>query len=168
MVLMGTTVQVGQFSAPGSAQEEQARVAMEEMGITHLAERGYQQISGGERQLVLIARALAQKARIVIMDEPTANLDYGNQLRVLGRVKSLAKRGYTIIQSTHSPDHAFLFADRVLALHDRRIAACGTPGEVLTSELIHKLYGIKVRVECRNGHYSSVPELEDWAASAHA
>ena len=87
MVLMGTTVQVHGFASPGLKQMAQAEDAMEQMGITHLRDRGYLQISGGERQLVLVARALAQQAKILILDEPTANLDYGNQLRVLSRIK---------------------------------------------------------------------------------
>ena len=153
MVLMGTTARVGGFSAPGAEEVKAARGALERVGITHLAARGYLRISGGERQLTLIARALAQQARVIIMDEPTASLDYGNGLRVLSQVKELAKDGYTVIQSTHNPDHAFLFADRVLALNGGRVAAHGAPRECLTEDLIKELYGIRVRLrESEDGH----------------
>jgi len=144
MVLMGTTSQISQFSSPKAKQTEAVEAALERVGIADLAERGYLRISGGERQLVLIARALAQNARTLIMDEPTANLDYGNQLRVLSCVKSLAKSGYTIILSSHNPEHAFLFADRVLALKDGAVRAAGAPADVLSAELLYSLYGVPV------------------------
>jgi iron complex transport system ATP-binding protein len=144
MVLMGTTARVGGISSPGAEQMRAASDAIARVGITHLKERGYMRISGGERQLTLIARALAQRAGIIIMDEPTANLDYGNQLRVLNFVRELSREGLTVIQSTHNPDHAFLFADRVLALNGGRVAALGEPDAALTEELIASLYGVRV------------------------
>jgi iron complex transport system ATP-binding protein len=125
--------------------------ALERVGISHLRERGYLRVSGGERQLTLIARALAQNAKVLIMDEPTANLDYGNQLRVLSRVTELTGEGYAIILSTHNPDHAFLFADRVLALRDGRVAALGAPRQAVTEELISALYGVTVRLHAGEG-----------------
>lgn len=148
MVLMGTTAHVGGVNSPGAPEMKLAEDAMERVGISHLKKRGYMQISGGERQLTLIARALAQEARIVVMDEPTANLDYGNQLRVLLRVKELVKSDkLTVIQSTHNPDHAFMFADRVLAIVDGRVAAFGEPEDAVTEQLIEELYGVKVRLD---------------------
>ncbi|MDR2616183.1 MAG: ABC transporter ATP-binding protein [Oscillospiraceae bacterium] len=146
MVLMGTTARVGGIASPGAGEISSAEEAMERVGISALRARGYMQISGGERQLTLIARALAQQASVIIMDEPTANLDYGNQLRVLMRVKELSREGLTIIQSTHNPDHAFLFASRVLCLLDGRVAALGDPREAVTEELIESLYGVRVRI----------------------
>ena len=144
MVLMGTTARVGGLSSPGSEQMKLADEALERVGITHLRERGYMHISGGERQLTLIARALAQQSDVIIMDEPTANLDYGNQLRVLIRIRELVREGITVIQSTHNPEHAFLFADRVVALIDGCVAADGPPSESVTEELIEALYGVRV------------------------
>lgn len=146
MVLMGTTSRVGGISSPGAEHIALAEDALERVGIAHLRTRGYMQISGGERQLTLIARALAQQASVIIMDEPTANLDYGNQLRVLMRIKELSREGITVIQSTHNPEHAFLFADRIIALIDGRVAADGEPSEAVTEELIHALYGVHVRL----------------------
>lgn len=162
MVLMGTTAHVGGISSPGAQEMKLAEDAIERVGIGHLKKRGYMQISGGERQLSLIARALAQQASLVIMDEPTANLDYGNQLRILIRVKELVKsEKLTVIQSTHNPDHVFLFADRVLALIDGQVAAFGDPDEAVTEELIEALYGVRVHLDRANGRYTACrPVLE--------
>ena len=147
MVLMGTTSQIGFTSVPGKQQLFLAREAMERVGISELEERGFMQISGGERQLVLVARALAQKARILVMDEPTANLDYGNQLRVLSQVKGLSREGYTIVQSTHNPDQAFMFADHVLALWEGKVLSYGTPQEMISEGLIKQLYGVDIELQ---------------------
>ena len=146
MVLMGTTAQISAASVPGRRQIALAEEALEKLGVAHLKDRGYTNISGGERQLVLIARAIAQQAKILIMDEPSANLDFGNRTRVMQTVRSLAAEGYAIIQSTHDPDQAFLYSDSVLALHGGRVLAWGEPKETITSELISKLYGVDVEV----------------------
>ncbi len=146
MVLMGTTAQVNAMSVPGKRQVKLAKEALKKLGISHLARRGYTNISGGERQLVLIARAMAQQAKILIMDEPSANLDYGNRTRVMQTVKNLAHEGYAIIQSTHDPDQAFLYSDKVLAIHDGQVLAWGSPEDTINSALISKLYGVDVEV----------------------
>jgi iron complex transport system ATP-binding protein len=142
MVLMGTTTQIGALSSPGRAQTEVAEHAMERVGITHLRSRECGRISGGERQLALVARAMAQQAKILVMDEPTANLDFGNQIRVMNRIRELTRDDYTVILSTHNPNHARNFADRVLALNNGVIAADGTPGNVLSEELLCELYNL--------------------------
>jgi iron complex transport system ATP-binding protein len=111
-----------------------------------LAERPYTQISGGEQQLVLIARALAQNASTLIMDEPTSALDYGNTVRVLTCVRQLAEEGLTIIQSTHQPDQAFLYSDKTLVIHEGEVLAYGSPKDAITAELISKIYGVEVEV----------------------
>jgi len=145
-VLMGRTAHLGLFSAPSASDHAATAAAIERMGITHLADAIYTQISGGERQLALIARALAQEARVVIMDEPTANLDFGNQVRVLERIRALAGEGIGVLLSTHDPDHAFLCADRVAMLHQGRLMACGTVSEVMTAEKLQQIYGVAVSV----------------------
>lgn len=147
MVLMGTTARLKGFRVPSEEQTEITLQALEKLNITFLKNRDYKRISGGERQLVLIARALAQKANVLIMDEPTANLDYGNSLRVLSQMRSLADQGYTILFSTHSPDHVFLYADRVLALNGQKIRSDGFPKETITADLIKNLYGVDVTIE---------------------
>lgn len=147
IILMGTSSQISDVNMPQKRQFELAEHSMERLGITHLKERGYLQISGGERQLVLIARALAQDAKILIMDEPTSSLDYGNQLRILAQIKKLAGEGYTVVLSTHSPDQAFLFADQVLALQDGRVLRHGRSADVITDKLIKDLYNVEVEIQ---------------------
>lgn len=147
MVLMGTTAQMGNFSSPGKAQEEQASLALERLGISHLKNRGYSNISGGERQLTLIARAIAQQAKILVMDEPSANLDFGNRIRVMQTVQNLTDDGYCVIQSTHDPDQAYLYSDRILALYDGKVLAFGSPRETICDSLISTLYGVEVEVK---------------------
>ena len=151
MVLMGTTAQLPRFASPGKKQKELAEAAMERLGISHLRDRGCSNISGGERQLALIARAIAQQAKILVMDEPSASLDYGNKLRVMETVKSLTKDDYTIIQSTHDPDQAYLYSDQILALYDGKILADGHPQETITSDLISMLYSVDVQVCSMHG-----------------
>lgn len=143
-VLMGTTGTLQLAQRPGKAQLESAHRALEQLEIAHLANRGISQVSGGERQLALIARALVQNAAVLIMDEPTANLDYGNQQRVMARVCGLTHQGYTVLVSTHNPEHALRYASQVLALQDGSLCAFGPTAQTLTPDLIDKLYGIHV------------------------
>ena len=147
VVLMGTTSLTSGFSSPGEKERVYVTQALETLNIQHLQDRMFMNISGGERQLVLVARALAQQAGILVMDEPTANLDYGNQVRVLEQVRRLSGSGYTVIQSTHNPEQAFLYADEVLAVKDGTIAAHGSPNKVMDAGLIRDLYGIEAQVE---------------------
>ena len=130
--LMGLTRELSPFRSPSAEQEKRAMEALEQVGVAHLARRNFATLSGGEQQLVLIARALCQRSDVLLMDEPTSSLDYGNQLRVLQRVSDLAGQGYTVILSTHDPQHALRFSRRVLALRDGRVAAFGDTREVLT------------------------------------
>jgi len=173
VVLMGLTSQLSAISAPKKEHSVKAMEALKSLGIEHLAHSGYGEISGGERQLVLIARALVQDAKILIMDEPTANLDYGNQFRVMCRVVELTKEGYIIILSTHNPDHAFLYANRVLMIYGGKVIADGKPNDVLDESLIKQVYNVDTRIEefsdengmhrmCVpiNGGYSSIYKKE--------
>ncbi len=146
IVLMGRTAHLGLFSAPSARDHAAALDAIRRMGIAHLADAVYTQISGGERQLALIARALAQDARMVIMDEPTANLDFGNQVRVLEHIRALTGEGIGVLLSTHDPDHVFLCADRAALLHQGGLMACGAATEVMTAEKLQQLYGVAVAV----------------------
>lgn len=147
MVVMGRTAHLGLFAAPSSRDREKAMEALTALGISDLAEQEYTRISGGQRQLVLVARALAQDAPAIVMDEPTASLDFGNQVVVLSEVKRLAARALAVILSTHDPDHAFSVADRVALLDGGRLIAQGPPGEVLTPERLRAVYGVTVLVE---------------------
>ena len=146
VVLMGRTTHLGVFSSPSRRDREAALAAIARMQIGHLADSVYTRISGGERQLTLIARALAQDARIIVMDEPTANLDFGNQVRVLQHIQSLAQSGIGVLLSTHDPDHAFICAHRVAMLHEGRLARLGAPLATITPESLKEIYGVEVAV----------------------
>ena len=145
-VMMGLNPAINSIRGPLPAQEVLARQALVTLGIEGLADRGFAEISGGERQLTLIARALVQNSRLLIMDEPTANLDYGNQIRVMKKIQEIAKSGYLVIESTHNPEHAFFFADRVIVLKDGRIYVDGKPSEALDAACLENIYHIPVEV----------------------
>lgn len=159
IVLMGASVRLGAFDRPGRAEETAARAAMAEMGIEGLAPRPVTQLSGGQRQLVLIARAMAQGAKALIMDEPTASLDFANRLMVQRAVRGLAARGIGIVLSTHDPDQAAALADRVLLIGPGGVIAAGPPAMAMTGEALSALYGQPVRrhlLADGTSHYTGV------------
>ena len=147
LVLMGRTAHRGPFSAPSIADRRAADQAIATMGISHLAQREWVRVSGGERQLALVARALAQEPRILVLDEPTASLDFGNQVRVLDAIRSVAETcGLTVLLSTHHPEQAFACADRVAVLAGGELLHIGPPAEVITSETLRTCYAVEVAV----------------------
>jgi iron complex transport system ATP-binding protein len=146
MVLMGRTAHRGVFAAPSVRDRLIAEAALATLGIAGLGGRDWLRLSGGERQLTLIARALAQEARILVLDEPTANLDFGNQVRVLAELREVARRGLAVIFATHHPEQAFACADSVAILHDGRLDAIGPPEAVITPATMHRVYGIEVDI----------------------
>ena len=146
IALMGRTGSLSPFAAPRKADMDRCAWALEKVGISRLAGRCYHRLSGGEQQLVMIARALVQDAPILMLDEPTANLDFGNQLLVLEQARSLAREGYTVIQTTHHPEQSYMFSDRILAIQNGRVLTEGTPARVLTEETMRALYGVDVEV----------------------
>ena len=143
---MGLTNQLNLLAAPNQDHIGETYAAMESLGIAHLRNAGYGEIGGGGGNLPDCPGACT-KAKILIMDEPTANLDYGNQFRVMCRISDLAREGYIIILSTHNPDHAFLYANRTLMIYGGKVIADGTPDDVLDEELIKVVYGVDVNVE---------------------
>jgi iron complex transport system ATP-binding protein len=151
VVLMGRMPYHNFFSTFSKADRDLATAAMEKLEIAHLRERPYTEVSGGERQLALIARSLTQGADVFIMDEPVNGLDYGNQMRLLQGIKNLAKEGLTFIMTTHFPDHALMTADRVILLQQGSVLADGLPEETITRETIFTLYRIDVDVVPVNG-----------------
>ncbi len=146
LALMGTTATLSALSTPGREQEEEAFRVMEDLGIAHLANRPSGEVSGGEYQLVLLARALLQRARILLMDEPTANLDYGNQHLVMRRIARLVDSGYLVITSTHDPNQVLLYAHQAVVLKRGRVMLQGSPDGVLTPENLSELYGVSISV----------------------
>ena len=146
VVLMGRAPHLGMFAAPGPEDRRVAQGALEELRIAHLATRPFTAISGGQRQLALIARALAQQAPVIFMDEPTASLDFANQFHVLDCVRRLAGAGRTIVISSHHPDHALRFADRAVLMKAGGILADGPTAAVLTGTALSDVYGMAVRI----------------------
>jgi len=145
VVMMGRTAHLGKFSAPSKADREIALSELDALGIYHLRDCVYTEISGGERQMVLIARALAQKPRLLVMDEPTSNLDFGNQMLVLGQIKKLALKGIGVIMTTHVPDHAFLCSTRAALLRKDGFEI-GAPEDIVTEENLKAVYGVTVKI----------------------
>jgi iron complex transport system ATP-binding protein len=145
-VMMGRAARLATFARPGAADHAAVDAALARLGIAGLADRAVTEISGGERQLTLIARALAQEAPMLILDEPTASLDFGNRARVLAELDRLRGAGLSIVFSTHEPDHALVHADRALLLADGRSLASAPVAEALTAENVTRLYGVRVRL----------------------
>lgn len=152
VVLMGRIPHKTFFFRYAKADMKIAENALERLSITHLADRAYTEISGGERQLTLIARALAQGARTFIMDEPAGGLDYGNQLKLLDQIIKLSREGYTFIKATHSPEHALWIANRAVMIKNGAVMADGACAEIVTTENLLHLYNARVSV-LKNGHF---------------
>ena len=159
-VVMGRTAHLGTFAGPGKRDREIAARALESLGISHLAEKPLTELSGGERQLALVGRALAQQPRVLVLDEPTASLDFGNQVRVLQHISALSAAGMSIVFSSQDPDHAFLTAQRALLLGEGRAMALGAPAEVIRADTLERLYGVSVQVlRLQNGGHTCLPTL---------
>jgi len=159
VVLMGTVSQVHPLAIPGEREKARVQAALALLNLEGLAGRRFGQLSGGEQQLVLIARALAQQARVLLLDEPTSNLDFGNQARVLTALRALAAQGYAVLFSSHNPQHALSFADRVLALREGHALAQGPTAEVITEPLLKQLYGLRCRLITVDGNTIILPDL---------
>lgn len=160
VVLLGRIAHVGLLSSPSQWDKEAARRALEALGIERLADRPYTKISGGERQLVLIARCLAQEAPVMLLDEPTAHLDFRNQVMVLTKVKSIAKeKGLVVLMTLHDPNLALLFSDQVLLLNGGEVVARGGPKEVITEENIRRVYGLDVAFISQDGMELICPKV---------
>jgi len=159
-VLMGRTAHLGIFSSPSKKDFDVADRALASLGMAQLAERPITEVSGGERQLALVARALAQEPKLLVLDEPTASLDFGNQVRVLERIAALARTGISILFSSHDPDHAFLCAQRALLLAEGRALEIGAPREVIRADTLQRLYGVSVQVlPLAGGGHTCLPAI---------
>lgn len=145
-VVMGRAPHLSMFSSPGAEDIELAKESLSMVGISDLAERPVASLSGGQSQMVLIARALVQKPALLLLDEPTSHLDFGNQILVLETVQKLASLGMSIVMNTHMPDHAFLVGDRAAALAGGRLVALGEVETVVTGKTMSSLYGVNVVV----------------------
>ena len=144
VVIMGRASHFSAFETPKEPDREAAFSALEKVNALHLANKKYTSLSGGQRQLVLIARAICQSAKIFIMDEPAANLDV---------ISGLARQGYCIIMSTHSPEHPFSVGTKVLLMKTGKVVGFGTPKEVITSETLQSVYDIEMDVITAHDRY---------------
>jgi iron complex transport system ATP-binding protein len=160
MVLMGRVSHVGPLGSPGTVDHAAVDEAMAAVGIDGLAERDIMRVSGGELQMVLVARALAQESPIMLLDEPTSHLDLRNQLAVLKCIRETARqRGLTVVMTLHDPNLALMFADRVVLLKDGRLAGDGLPEAVITEAAIATVYGVSADVVTVGSRRAMVPRI---------
>lgn len=146
VVVMGRSAHVGLFAAPSRADRQIAQQCLAQLGIEHLSARSYTQISGGEQQLVLLARALTQQPQALVLDEPTASLDFGNQIRVLDQIVALKEQGLAIFLCTHQPEHAYRVADEVLLFKKGQVMVSGKTASTLNAEALASLYDLPLAV----------------------
>lgn len=157
IVLMGRNPGMGGFFGVKRRDKEIARDALERLGIADLAEHPYNQLSGGQRQMVLMARAIAQQTPLLFLDEPTSALDFHNQIKVWETIKGLAEDGKTVLACSHDPNHVVWFCDQVVALSPEGIVANGAPDEVITTELLDRLYRSTCSIKTVDGVRMVVP-----------
>jgi iron complex transport system ATP-binding protein len=146
VVVMGRSPYIDLFESPSEEDYEIANKSLEMLNISHMKDHSYTEISGGEQQLVFIARVLTQQPQILILDEPTSHLDFGNQIRTLNIINQLAANGLSVVMSSHFPDQAFISANKVAIMQKGNFIDIGTPEQVITSENMKKTYGIKVKI----------------------
>ena len=146
VVVMGRSPYLNLTDSPKKEDIEIALNALKTLGIEHIMDKEYTNLSGGERQLVFLARILCQQPDILILDEPTSHLDFGNQIKLLEIIDNLSKAGLSIIMSSHFPDHAFLSSNKVAILKDKKFIDFGTPDEVVTEENLRRAYSIDVKL----------------------
>lgn len=146
VVKMGRAPYLKIFETPRKSDTEIAYSIMKDLGIEDLADKSYSKISGGQRQLVLIARTLCQKPKIILFDEPTSHLDFKNQAIVMKTIKKLADSGITTIMTSHYPSHVYKTSNRVILMGNKKIIADGSPKEVMTESYLHQTYGVKIKI----------------------
>jgi len=154
-VLMGRAPRVGILEKPKAEDFAVVEAVLDELGISSLSDKPYTEISGGERQQATIARALVQEPKAILFDEPTAHLDYGNQLRTLRVIKALREKGYAVIITTHTPDHAIMLGGTTAILDRTGHLTVGESEEMITEERLRELYSADLRLTyinsvCRN------------------
>lgn len=145
-ILMGCASGIGLFGKPGKAEIEAAYSALEEMGLSEFADRNFEELSGGEKQQVCIARAIASKPKLILFDEPTAHLDYSNQIKVLRIIKSLSEKGYSLVITTHDPNHALLLGGKAALFDGSGRIESGNVNEIVCEEKLKSIYGADLKI----------------------
>jgi len=151
VVLLGRASHLSLLATPNASDVLIAEQALETMGIAYLRNKPYTEISGGERQMVIFARVVAQQPEILLLDEPTCHLDFGNQIRLLHVVEKLAATGLPIIMTSHFPDHVFMVANKVAIMKNGAIMDCGQPDDIITEANLYKIYDIPVSIRYVDG-----------------
>lgn len=151
VVLMGRTPYLGFLGVPNRADHAIVDDAIERVGLAAFRDRPYTELSGGERQMTLIARGLAQQTRVLLLDEPTAHLDPCNQHIVLEMISDLSRQGVSFVISSHNPNSALLYADHVAVMKAGRIITLGAPGEVLTGDVLSSAYDMTMDTVSESG-----------------
>jgi iron complex transport system ATP-binding protein len=151
VVLMGRTPHLGGFFGISREDKEKAWDALELLDISHLADQPYNQLSGGQRQMVLIARAIAQETRIIFLDEPTSALDFSNQMRIWDLMRKVKDQGITILACSHDPNHVSWFCDKVVVMNRSGILCQGPPHDVITESVLNDVYQDMCAVKSLDG-----------------
>jgi iron complex transport system ATP-binding protein len=146
VVLMGRSPHLEMFASPGEKDIKIAENSLKTLNIEYMRDTPYTEISGGEQQMVFLARILTQQPSILLLDEPTSHLDFGNQMRTLNIIEKLAKNGLSIVMSSHFPDQAFISANKVALMKGKGFLDIGSPEEVITEENMEEIYNIQVKI----------------------
>ena len=147
MVLFGSTSSLNIFERPKEKERIRAKEVMKMIGIDHLSNKNANEMSGGEVQMLLIARSLVKDPKIIILDEPESGLDYKNQLIILNLIKKLSERGVIIVMNTHYPEHALKISNKCLLLNYDKTYKFGETREVLNGENLKKSFSVEVKIE---------------------
>lgn len=139
-IVMGRAPYMSMLKTPGKEEYDKVYEVMDNLKISHMANKAYSQLSGGEKQQVQIAKVLVQKSKIILLDEPTNHLDYGNQIKILKILADLSSRGITILMTTHMPDHAILLGGKVGMLKRGGNMSIGTSEDIITEDSLNKIY----------------------------
>jgi ABC-type cobalamin/Fe3+-siderophores transport systems, ATPase components len=164
VVLMGRTPHMNMIATPSESDYKIAEEAIKTVNIEYIMDKPYTELSGGQMQLVLMARVLAQEPEILLLDEPTSHLDVGNQIHTIEMVRMLSKKGLSLVMTSHFPDHTFLSSHKVGIMKDKRFIAMGPADEVVTEENLARTYGVSIKIVRMEGEINrkiAVPIIED-------